>query len=103
MVKLAGIPSAHVRPNGREHISHDSEPESEPPAHAWVPGRMRILRLAQVMERTELRKTTIYKLQKLGRFPKAVPLTGHSVRWVESEVDAWLASRAAARQVPQAR
>jgi predicted DNA-binding transcriptional regulator AlpA len=41
--------------------------------------------LAQVIEKPQLRKTAIYKLQLLGRFPKSVPSTGHSVRWVESE------------------
>jgi len=59
----------------------------------------RMLRLSQVMERTELRKTTIYKLQKEDRFPRAVSLTGHSVRWIESEVEAWLVGRKRARDV----
>jgi prophage regulatory protein len=57
----------------------------------------RMLRLSQVMARTELRKTTIYKLQKEGHFPRAVSLTGHSVRWIESEVEEWLAGRRRAR------
>jgi prophage regulatory protein len=50
------------------------------------------------MERTELRKTTIYKLQKEGRFPRAVSLTGHSVRWIESEVEEWLVGRQGERE-----
>jgi prophage regulatory protein len=58
-----------------------------------------MLRLSQVMERTELRKTTIYKLQKQGHFPRAVSLTGHSVRWIESEVEEWLVGRRRARDV----
>jgi prophage regulatory protein len=98
MVKMAMASATHVRQNSGDHV--DSQGEGVVPETARqsrVAGQLRMLRLAQVMDRTELRKTTIYKLQKLGHFPKSVPLTGHSVRWVESEVEEWLASRKRAR------
>jgi len=50
-----------------------------------------------VLEMTGLGKTTIYELQKGGRFPMGVPMTSHSVRWVEDEVKAWVFNRARAR------
>jgi prophage regulatory protein len=92
------------------HVMHARQDERNSPAAqtdttpsgATVSARtmnpMRMLRLAQVIEKTELRKTTIYKLQKQGRFPKAVSLTDHSVRWVESEIEDWLTARAATRK-----
>lgn len=46
---------------------------------------------------TGLGKTKIYELQSEGSFPMRVQITAHSVRWVEHEVQAWLASRVAAR------
>ena len=58
---------------------------------------IRMLRLSQVVERTGLGKTTLYELQKDGRFPRSVHLTGHSVRWIEAEVETWLMQQAQAR------
>jgi prophage regulatory protein len=54
-----------------------------------------ILRLAQVIERTGLKKTKIYELQSEGQFPMRVKITAHAVGWVEYEVQAWLAGRIA--------
>jgi prophage regulatory protein len=56
-----------------------------------------MLRLRRVLDITGLGKTTIYQLQADGNFPMRVQLTAHSVAWVEEEVLAWLARRAAAR------
>jgi predicted DNA-binding transcriptional regulator AlpA len=56
---------------------------------------LRMLRLAQVIERTGLRKAKIYELQSEGRFPMRVKITAHAVGWIEHEVQAWLASRVA--------
>lgn len=61
----------------------------------------RMLTLRQVIERTKLGKTTIYGLQKSALFPHSVPLTARSVRWLESEVDAWLEKRAQLRHPTQ--
>jgi prophage regulatory protein len=61
------------------------------------PPSIRILRLSQVMEATGLRKTSIYELQAAGRFPMRVQITGHSVGWIDSEVQAWLCERIARR------
>src|SRR5579863_4133975 len=63
-------------------------------------GRIRLLRLAQVINMTGLGKTKIYDLQAEGSFPMRVQITAHSVGWVEAEVQAWLARRVAARAMP---
>lgn len=57
----------------------------------------RMLRLSQVIERTGLGKTKIYELQNAGLFPMKVHLTPTAVRWVEGEIEAWLATQARAR------
>ena len=54
-----------------------------------------ILRLAQVIKRTGLKKTKIYELQSEGQFPMRVKITAHAVGWIEREVQAWLAGRIA--------
>jgi prophage regulatory protein len=57
----------------------------------------RMLRLSQVIERTGLGKTKIYELQNAGLFPMKVHLTPTAVRWIEGEIEAWLAAHARAR------
>ena len=58
-------------------------------------GRIRILRLGQVLDVTGLGKTKIYELQSEGNFPTRVQITAHSVGWIEEDVQAWLAKRVA--------
>jgi len=53
---------------------------------------MRILRLKDVIEKTGLARSTIYKYVDSGTFPKPIPLGGRSVGWVESEVHEWILS-----------
>jgi prophage regulatory protein len=42
---------------------------------------------------TGLGKTKIYELQAEGSFPMRIKITGHSVAWIEDEVQEWLARR----------
>jgi prophage regulatory protein len=51
---------------------------------------MRILRLKDVIEKTGLARSTIYKYMDLDSFPKPIPLGGRSVGWVDSEVHEWI-------------
>ena len=58
--------------------------------------RIRLLRLAQVMEATGLKRTKIYALQALGDFPMRVQVTPSCVGWIEHDVQAWIAKRVTA-------
>ncbi|HJS89758.1 MAG TPA: AlpA family transcriptional regulator [Steroidobacteraceae bacterium] len=75
--------------NGSITVSGPSVENEPPNRHSPI----RLLRLAQVMEMTGLRKTKIYELHAEGAFPRRVKITAHSVGWVEAEVQAWLAQR----------
>lgn len=57
----------------------------------------RILRLPEVVSRTGLSRPTIYNRSRAGTFPKPVRLGPNSTGWFESEIDAFLAEIAAAR------
>jgi prophage regulatory protein len=57
---------------------------------------VRLLRLAQVMEVTGLKRTKIYGLQAQGDFPMRIQITSSSVAWLEHEVQAWIAKRVTA-------
>ena len=55
-----------------------------------------LLPLAVVEQRTGYRKSTIYDLLKVGGFPRPVR-DGRTIRFVEREVDQWVADRIAGR------
>jgi prophage regulatory protein len=52
-----------------------------------------ILRRKQVQARTGLSRSTIYQRIAEGSFPKPVSLGPRAVGWLESEIEAGLASR----------
>jgi prophage regulatory protein len=49
-----------------------------------------------------LSKCQVWRLEKDGRFPKRVQVSPARVAWVESEIDAWIASRISARNTTRA-
>lgn len=49
-----------------------------------------LLKLAEVMEKTLLRKSSIYLKMKEGTFPKPINLTSRSIAWVEDDIDKWI-------------
>jgi prophage regulatory protein len=61
------------------------------------PSPVRILRLRDVEERVGLRRANIYRRAATGTFPKPIRLGPNASGWIESEIDAWLAERVAAR------
>lgn len=44
-------------------------------------------------------KVHLCRLERRGEFPRHVQLSAKRVAWVESEIDAWVNERIAARQV----
>ncbi|MGN6376436.1 MAG: helix-turn-helix transcriptional regulator [Sphingomonas sp.] len=50
----------------------------------------RILRLAAVLDRTGLSRSTLYRKVDAGTFPKQVRIAERCVGWRESAVAAWL-------------
>jgi prophage regulatory protein len=51
----------------------------------------RIYRCPEVLVRTGLGKSTLYRRMSEGRFPRPVPLgSDRVVGWVAEEVDAWI-------------
>jgi len=57
----------------------------------------RILLRHQVVERVGYSIVHVYRLMERGLFPRQVRLGANRVGWVESEIEAWLASKIAAR------
>ncbi len=73
-----------------------SAPCPTPPV-SIKPGE-KFLSLGDVLEKTSFRsKTSIYDMVRSGDFVKPVQLFGRRVAFLESEVEAWMASRVALR------
>ncbi|WP_244814725.1 AlpA family transcriptional regulator [Caballeronia sp. Lep1P3] len=59
---------------------------------------LRILRMKQLIECTNLSRATLYVLMATDpTFPRKIKLTARSVGFLESEVDAWIVARALLR------
>ena len=54
---------------------------------------MRLIKLKEVMHKTSLGHSSIYKFIAEGTFPKQVSQGAKSVAWLESEVDDWIMER----------
>ena len=63
------------------------------------PNLTEIVRIAEVLELTGLRRTMLYDLIGKGRFPAQVNLGARAVGWYKREVLEWICSRSAAKHV----
>lgn len=52
-----------------------------------------LLRLPEVMVRTGLSRSTIYRLESLNQFPRRISLSARSVAWSLEEIDRWITER----------
>ena len=53
----------------------------------------RLLTLHEVQDKCRLSRSTIYRLMREGRFPLPIRVGPRAVRWLESEIDEYLAGR----------
>ena len=55
----------------------------------------RLLTSKQLIAETGISRSTIYRLLRKGEFPKPIRIGPRGVRWLESDIKAWLAERKA--------
>jgi len=69
----------------------NTQPRAE---HGSFPSRFpqppRLLRIAEVVARTGLSKTTIWRLETAQKFPRRVRLSARATGWREFEVSDWI-------------
>lgn len=56
-------------------------------------GKISILRLKDVAEKTRLSRSTIYCLAAAGEFPSPIRLGAKASGWIAHEIEEWLQSR----------
>jgi prophage regulatory protein len=54
---------------------------------------LKLLRFPAVRERTGLSRSTIWRLERLGDFPRHRRISANAVAWVEAEVVSWIHSK----------
>lgn len=53
-----------------------------------------VLKLPAVQAKVQLSRSSIYRLEAEGKFPRRIQLGGgHAVGWYQHEIEEWLASR----------
>lgn len=52
-----------------------------------------LLRLPEVIKRTGLSRSEVYRREAVGEFPRRVNLGARSVAWPEIEVSEWIGAR----------
>ena len=57
----------------------------------------KVLRLGEVLKRTGLSRTTIWRMERTGNFPERVHLGSRAVGWREAALETWLVSRTTER------
>ena len=57
---------------------------------ATMQSERRLIRIQEVMEKTGLCRSAIYRAMEAGTFPRSRKVASMSVRWVSTEVDAWI-------------
>lgn len=57
-----------------------------------------LIDIHEVSAKVSLGVSTIYRMMKDGDFPASVSLAPRTVRWVSSEIDAWIAEKMTGRR-----
>lgn len=53
----------------------------------------RLIRLAEVLDRTALSRATLYRMMDKCKFPRPVKIGDSAVAWPESAVNEWIVGR----------
>ncbi|MDR8761984.1 helix-turn-helix transcriptional regulator [Burkholderia multivorans] len=57
-----------------------------------------LMRMKDVVKKIGLCRATIYSMIGRGEFPRPIRIGERATGWLESELEAWLAKRSAARE-----
>ena len=72
-------------------------PQRNAPHHGGMNETERLLTRGEVERRVGLRRSSLYREMRQGRFPLPVRAGPRAVRWPSAEIEAWIASRPRSR------
>lgn len=86
---VGSVPLASVGPRDRT--------EGEAPEESLRPAASpKLLRFPAVRERTGLSRSTIWRLERQGAFPRHHRISPNAVAWVEDDIANWIRSKTSA-------
>jgi prophage regulatory protein len=96
------LDSRQVRGTGRDQkLAEGFSSRRLPAAYAGDPRPdqvpLRLIRFQTVRDRTGLSRSTIWRLERTGAFPKHHRISANAVAWVEQDVVDWMRAKASAR------
>jgi predicted DNA-binding transcriptional regulator AlpA len=53
----------------------------------------RVLSLQSVLELIPVSRTTLWRMERAGQFPRRIQISSNRIGWLESDVEAWLEKR----------
>jgi prophage regulatory protein len=56
-----------------------------------------IIRKPELFSKLSLSDSTVWRMEKTGKFPRRIKLGGNSVGWFANEIDEWLSKKYADR------
>lgn len=66
----------------------------------WSAAPLGLLRFPEVKRRTGLSRSTIWRLERRGEFPRHCRISSGAVAWLESEVSEWMRDAGRRRDRP---
>ena len=78
----------------RQLAARDSSPQAEQRPQAAAPPRL--LRFPAVLARTGLSRSTVWRLERRGAFPRHRRISPNAVAWLEQDIDEWIRSKVGA-------
>jgi prophage regulatory protein len=69
------------------------EPDQAPATPGPVALPSRLIRFPGVRDRTGLSRSTLWRLEKKGAFPKRHRISTNAVGWLEHEIEEWIQTR----------
>jgi prophage regulatory protein len=81
-----------VRPKPTPPITRP-EPDQAPVAPGSVVLPTRLIRFPGVRDRTGLSRSTVWRLERKGAFPKRRRISPNAVGWLEHEIEEWIQMR----------
>ncbi|WMY72455.1 AlpA family transcriptional regulator [Buttiauxella selenatireducens] len=58
----------------------------------------RLLRLPEVMDKTGLKRSQVYRDMRSGNFPQSCKIGPASAAWLESEIEDWITAKLNSRK-----
>jgi prophage regulatory protein len=87
---------SHALANEHSGIVREETSETAMGGQAQERARsLKLLRFPAVRERTGLSRSTIWRLEREGEFPRHRRISANAVAWVEDEVLSWINSKIA--------